>query len=572
MSGIEKMRAAQLLKRKHPDLYEKVQPFYDKLTIKQIQRIAYNGKSGMDKVLEEVKKANPPKPDKSKLGRAKLKLTTGYEGYDPEEAARKTMESRKPKDAPVTGGVLAAPSEETMQRVKQAKTRLESRKVGPESFLTDQDIRDLSLVKTYDEPFYKKVRHSYSNNYTKFSNLLGDYSEEIQRIADSKFPKGSKERKDFVGKYDWDRGHLIPKSTQPHMRDVNSNISGESAIRNKMSGATTTFGDMVNFMERGQSDLPVIRPTEWQEINELAKSLDAEGYDTRNLKSIISDLSLYPVFQPVINKRSEIGNLPIIDRSGNPRSFKDMFNDPNGVLSGDRDKARAEYEKLRRLAITMMAENPEWDLNGMVQTRKVPDEFLNGMKSSEYPERVSLAEIAKGNANVGEGMFRTRAGAAEALKRGGGKLGAALGLLAASGAVFAQDEDPMDESTWSEATMNRVMSALETIGQYEQQGMQIIGQVPGAQAVGQAYNKGIGFLNWGKGQQTSAPVVYDEFGNATGGGSWNATKGAGDYIDFARQWILPVEDAAMVVGAAAPRKGVIQSWFSPTFDEDTVSP
>ena len=562
--GIEKMRAAQAIKQKYPELYKKIQPFYDKLTIQQIQRIAYNGQKGFDIVLREVKKANP-KRDNIKLGGAKVPVKPGsnFQGYDPEEAARKTMENRKPKDAPVTGGVIQSISESNSEEVERAITRLKNRVPSPTKFLTDQDIKDLELVKKYDERFYGQARHNRNDIYNKFSDLLGEYRAEIQKIADSRFPEGGSERDKFYNKYHWERGHLIPKSTQPHNRDVNSNISGESAVRNKQSRATFTFGDMVNFMERGNSNMPVRRKNEWAELSGLLKQLEREGYDTRKLRRIKDDLSLYPMLEPVISKRSEIGNVQIIDRNGNPKSFDAMFY--SGELSPDRDEAKGQYERLRRLAITMMAENPEWDLDGMLKTRKIPDSFLNGVEvDPNLGRKVSLQEIAEGNANVGEGMFRTRAGAANALKTGGGKLGAALTLLAASGAAFAADEDPNDESTWSEATKNRVINAMEIVGQWEQQGMQAIQQgIPGAKQSGEAYKAGIDWLNWGKGQDTSAPVVYDESGQPTGGGSWNASKGAGDYIDFIRQFIVPVEDVAIGLGALQPEFIVPEEQYSP---------
>ena len=563
--GIEKMRAAQAIKQKYPELYKKIQPFYDKLTIQQIQRIAYNGQKGFDIVLREVKKANP-KRDNIKLGGAKVPVKPGsdWEGYDPEVAKEAAMRNRAPKPAPATGGVLQSISESNSEELKRARTRLENRAPSPTKFLTDQDIKDLAIVKKYDEPFYRQVRHNRSDIYKKFSDLLGEYRAEIQKIADSRFPEGGSERDKFYNKYHWERGHLIPKSTQPHNRDVNSNISGESAARNTQSKATFTFGDMVNYMERGRSNMPVRRPNEWTELNGLLKQLESEGYNTRNLRRIRDDFALgYPLLEPVISKRSEIGNIEIIDRNGNPKSFDWMYN--GGELSPNKDEARGQYERLRRLAITMMAENPEWDLNGMLATRKIPDSFLNGVEvDPNLGRKVSLQEIAEGNANVGEGMFRTRAGAANALKAGGGKLGAALTLLAASGAAFAADEDPNDESTWSEATKNRVINALEIVGQWEQQGMQAIQQgIPGAKQVREAYNTGIDWLNWGKGQDTSAPVVYDESGQPTGGGSWNASKGAGDYIDFIRQFVVPVEDVAIGLGALQPEFTVPEEQYSP---------
>ena len=94
--------------------------------------------------------------------------------------------------------------------------------------------------------------------------------------------------------------------------------------------------------------------------------------------------------------------------------------------------------------------------------------------------------------------------------------------------------------------------------------MQAIQQgIPGAKRSGEAYNAGIDWLNWGKGQDTSAPVVYDESGQPTGGGSWNASKGAGDYIDFIRQFVVPVEDVAMGLGALQPEFSVPEEQYSP---------
>ena len=88
----------------------------------------------------------------------------------------------------------------------------------------------------------------------------------------------------------------------------------------------------------------------------------------------------------------------------------------------------------------------------------------------------------------------------------------AVGMLGAS-AVFASDEDPNDASTWGDATTEKFLAAIDTVYQWEQNGMQAIQQgIPGAKQVGELYNAGIDWLNWGKGQDTSSDVYYDESG------------------------------------------------------------
>ena len=469
------------------------------------------------------------------------------------------------RSAPNAGVYSSNVSDETMAEVEAAKKRLKERKASPKKLLSSQDMSDLQIVRRYDPDFLEATRYSTTDIYKDFDKRISNYQKELRAIANKMRFSSEVERDNWIKSRSLSRGHLVPKVAQPHLHNADTNISVQGLITNRDQWATMTLADFVNNMDQVSESGPRMQGSAVKLMGDTLNNLSAKGHNVSRLQAAANDLvSNYPRYKMPIDPSSPAWGVNMFTEAGNFRSYQEMLEDPSTGV-----KTKADYERYRRLFITMMQGNPEWDLDGYLSSRSnLPKEFIEGIEvDADAGRKIPIYEVAGGNSEVASELFGTKSKAAAAFRGHGSKLGAALTLLAASGAVFAQDEDPMDESTWSEATMNKVLSVMDQLGQYEQQGMGAIQQaVPGAAQVGQAYNQGIDFLNFGKGQQTSAPVVYDESGQPTGGGSWNAQKGLGDYIDIARQFLLPVEDAAVMVGVMQPEFSRVSR------DEDFISP
>ena len=325
----------------------------------------------------------------------------------------------------------------------------------PTAKLTADQIDAINLINKYGDKSLKsgtvkRTRTKYDPTYNKFSNMLEELYGEVSNLADLKgFKKDTPENRELRSKWvnenSWERGHLIPKTSQPHMRNVNSNISGENAVRNNKSGAFYTLAEYAENMDRSSIKAPLILQREMDELASLIKSAKAEGYDTTKLQDLHDRFGAqYKFHTSNFKKNDPASKIKIFNNLGEFRSYEDIKG-TGGINS------KEDYEKLRRLFITMASNNPEWDLDGYLKTKNLPKEFIDGFNIGDYknasgrPSAVPLDVVASSNAEVGRPYFSTKQSTVDAIQStnpritGKAKAGAGiLGFLASISAPFAK--------------------------------------------------------------------------------------------------------------------------------------
>ena len=252
------------------------------------------------------------------------------------------------------------------------------------------------------------------------------------------------------------------------MRDVNSNIAGERYATNSPKKAEYSLADFINNMERS-ADVGVPRrlPQEWGRLNTLIKELDASGsYDTTELKRIRDELKIYPMHEPVLDKNHPAHKMMIFDLNGDLLTFEEAKKKP--ALSGI--ATEADYEHMRRLIITMMEANPEWDWDGYFKTRqkKLPPEFIHGY-SIDGEDPVSMDEVRAGNREVGKKHFSRKEVAAALFEKGLKPSAIASLLLSIPAITYAAQPDWSEQDYLDHIMMNLDAYDDATVGAWNRQ-------------------------------------------------------------------------------------------------------
>lgn len=339
------------------------------------------------------------------------------------------------------------------------------------------------------------------------------------------------------------------------------NIQAELADLNRSSGSGMTVTEVINAHDNmlKSGGAVTLDPDAYLKIAEFIEESEL-GQDAP--KGVLSLQVLDRIEDPLrqaINEKDRVAKQGLLytDRWTAPGSWPvGVRKNPATRLLAFEEGLTGTFDAGTQRAIVIPANISQAEI---ARIRALPKEVTEtlvdrvrdqALKSSISGEPLDQVEIVNRAArSMPEDMQKL-------LKQGGFSNPKMLAAVAAVGAVSL----PLMSEQGRAYALDKGIGLLNKMGEWEQQGMGAIQQaVPGAAQVGQAYNQGIGFLNWGKGQQTSAPVVYDESGQPTGGGSWNAQKGLGDYIDIARQFILPVEDAGVMVGVMQPEFSRVDS-------------
>ena len=157
-------------------------------------------------------------------------------------------------------------------------------------------------------------------------------------------------------------------------------------------------------MERSVNpDLPRKLPREMEELGALIKELRSEGYNVSGLEDVRERLKPYPTHEPVLGKNSLAAKATIFGNTGDFRSYSDLVNDPNSFVNSKED-----YEKLRRLFITMMEGNPEWDFTGYRKVRNLPNEFIQGFDIGDGNGKLGIEQVREGNSEFAKANLETR--------------------------------------------------------------------------------------------------------------------------------------------------------------------
>jgi len=422
------MRAAQALKTKHPDLYEKVAPFYKKLTLQQVQRILYNGQKGYDTVVSEVKKANPVK--NTKLGSAKVPVNTATinPSYDPEEVAKKLAAlDQGSVEVPIGSKHTTGVGAINQAKLELAQEYMKNRTPGP--MYSNKDWEAYNTIREYGNA--NETRWNFTPEYKTFHKNVGRHNSAVAEYARNKYGLGTAEADKFEQKYFIDRGHLNAKNNRgfAHLRDVDGNLSTEFARNNRPKKAQMTLAEWVNGMELG-SGKPLSRRSELRAMDEFISVLDAEGLDSSELKKAKKGyFDFLTPYKMALNEDDPAFKQIMFDRNGTFLSIGAM---PEGTTP-------EEYERLRRLFITMADANPNFDLDAYIAENKLPKEFKNGIPIDGKPA-ASLETVRRGNRQVGQEYLATKADAAEGfLNTKQGKTAAGLlTFLSSIGAPFAK--------------------------------------------------------------------------------------------------------------------------------------
>jgi hypothetical protein len=203
------------------------------------------------------------------------------------------------------------------------------------------------------------------------------------------------------------------------------------------------------------------------EFNQMTKAHKVNGFDSTPIDSIENWVNNR---LNSVERLVDEGDMRYKDNfftgHGNFRNYQSMLD--NGLVSNPE-----EFEKARRLWITMMEANPEFDLDGFMANSRPTVGNQQLMHGLSQGKDVGWEEIRRGNAPV-MGNFSKRARILSLMKKA--PLGI-LGLLAASGATYAADGGSEDDY------LDHVLSNLEKYDQVSvQPGKKAIMQ--GADAIG----------------------------------------------------------------------------------------
>lgn len=332
--------------------------------------------------------------------------------------------------------------------VQEAYDILRYREAHPERFYENADLDAWrSLYDASRERAVSNYGMTRWNENFDFLEATQDWNRVINNIAET-MPEG--ESSDFLRQHKIDRGHINPKGVKgwAHQRDVDANISWENRSGNRASYAETTFKDFVDYMERSQAgDKPFMRLGEADKIQALIDNPNLTPDQIARIKSIQAYTNNLP--ELTSNIPPELGqylDVPMFDSKGQFSS--------RGTLS-NLGYSTEQMESIRRLGITMMDQNPEFDLDLFMETSN--DDWLKGGTK----DQVGWKKVAEGN-RLGSKQnskpidVRSRARIlALAKKAGGGTLGLAS-LLAYSGASYGAQPD------WSEDDyLDHIMKTLE---------------------------------------------------------------------------------------------------------------
>lgn len=455
---MEKMRAAQALKIKYPELYEKVAPYYKNLSLQQVQRILYNGEKGYNTVVSEVKKSNPAK--NPKLGSAKIPKNTApiNPSYDPEEVAKKLASlDQGSVEVPIGSKHTTGVGAINQAKLELAQEYMKNRTPGP--MYSKQDWEAYNTIREYKGS--NETRWYKSPEYNEFDKNVAEYNSKVREYARNKYGLESAQYDKFLSDNMIERGHINAKGNRgfSHLRDVDGNMSIEFARNNKTKKASMTLAEWVNGMEVG-SDKPMGRRSELKSIKKMIEALSSEGVDVSDLTRHFDYFNQLPKYEEVLGELDKSFNMPMFSNTG---TFLPLNAMPEGTTP-------EEYERLRRLFITMADANPSFDLDSYIAENKLPTEFKTGIPIDGKPA-ASLEEVRQGNRQVGQQYLATKADAAKGFldtkerKTTAGLLtflssiGAPFAkMLPFAGVPFAADEAV---NSWNEG--NYVRSALNAV-------------------------------------------------------------------------------------------------------------
>lgn len=320
--------------------------------------------------------------------------------------------------------------------VQEAYDLLRYRQAHPERFYDGADLDAWRAL--YDASREGAVSNYGMTRWNENLDLLRateDWNRLVNEIA-RELPEG--EASSFLRQHKIDRGHINPKGVKgwAHQRDVDANISWENRAGNRAAYAETTFGDFVDYMERAQAgDKPFMRMGEADKIQALLDNPNLTQDQRARLKSIQAYTSTLPELTSNIPPElRQYLDVPMFDSKGQFVS--------RGTL-GNLGYSPEQMESIRRLGITLMDQNPEFDLDLFMETsdntwirggtanqvgwRKVAEANRTGSKPGSKPVDLSTREKIL----------------AMAKKAGKGTAGLAA-LLAYSGASYSA------QPNWSE--------------------------------------------------------------------------------------------------------------------------
>ena len=338
-----------------------------------------------------------------------------------------------------------SPEKITNMSVEDASAHMKSREASPTLFYNAKDWEAFSVLRNNGKT--KLVRwNDNSSSYQRFARATETYNRSVDDYFISAESQGKMSQSDsekFRNYYKTSRGHLNPKGNQgsSHLRDSNSNLIWENLFENRESKARMSFANYVNNMDQSGVDGIRIPQGELDKIDEfvgLTENNKVDGFNGNQIKGIQewAHGKLGVIENPVDSNDMRYKD-KFFTAHGNFRNYNEMLD--LGIVSNPED-----FEKARRLWITMMESNPEFDLDGFMDNSvdTIGNQQLKHGLSKDVD--IDWDTIRKGNAPVA-GNFSKRAKILSLMKKA--PLGI-LGLLAASGATYAadggSDEDYLD--------------------------------------------------------------------------------------------------------------------------------
>ena len=278
---------------------------------------------------------------------------------------------------------------------------MKNRTPGP--MYSDKDWEAYNTIKQYagtgDTRWYR------SPEYEEFHKNVGEYNSKLKEYARNKYGVNSMDYERFVEENIIERGHINAKNNRgfAHLRDVDGNLSIELKSSNGPKKASMTWAEWVNGMEFG-SGKPMGRRSELKSIENMIQTLSNEGLDVSDIEKNFDYFSELPKYTEALDEIDKSFNTPMFDNNGRFLSRGAM---PEGTTP-------EQYERLRRLFITMADANPNFDLDAYISQNKLPQEFINGIPVDGKPA-ASLETVREGNRPVGQQYLSTKADAAKSL-------------------------------------------------------------------------------------------------------------------------------------------------------------
>jgi hypothetical protein len=367
-------------------------------------------------------------------------------------------------------------SKVTKMTSAEARAHFKNRDAGAQLFYTPKDWEAYAVMKAQVKDGgaaaggevrwndYSKQYKDFSRRTTQYNNLVRDYAMK-QRASGA---MTDVEHEAFLKKYRVSEGHLGAKNMRgtAHLRDVDANLIWENLSENIDSKARASFASFVNGMGRSAETGIRVSQSELDKIDgfsELTRSHPVDGFDSESLRGIREKVGRMDRFTPMIDEVDPRYNQAMFTGHGNFRPYSapvtykadGTISSQGGMLEMGIVKNEAEFEKIRRLAITMLSGDPEFDLDGHVsnmQMTKGNQQFVSGL----YENDVGWEEIRRGNRPVSEQYFTKKQKIMKLLKKSPWGI---LGILGSAGATYAADDGFSEGS--DEEYLDHVLRKLE---------------------------------------------------------------------------------------------------------------